>query len=209
LSLHENVFEALSSVSSPIGPKSNSWGVELEEASSQFNLGSLRSEGARKKRKESLDEQLKKQVQEMRRHQVPPEEGSGPASGPAAERLLNHAKSTIENQSDELQRMKLKNKEDISKRRKAEELGSKVEEDLRLLRNQNRNKSSAPLSAAGLSGASSSAAAGEELRSPPSVSSVPPLASSTEVTSSLEIWLQPLQCLRDATGSAGSTGGKA
>jgi hypothetical protein len=184
------------------------WGVELEEASSQFNLGSLRSEGARQKQKESLDKQLRKQVQETRRQQVAPKEGLGPASGPAAKRTLNHAKSTIETQSNELQRMKVKNVEEVTKRRKAEELCSKVEEDLRLLHNQDRKKSSTTSSAAGLSEASSSAATGEELRRPPLVTSVPLSASGTEVTSSSEMGLQLLQCLRDATGSAGSMGKK-
>jgi hypothetical protein len=125
------------------------WGVEIEDALSQDDLGLLRSEDQRQKRQRDLDSQLRNKVRETRRQVVredltDPVAGPFPEAGPPPGKAQKKGKTSAMNLVENLERLTNRNKDELRERREAESLLNKAEEDLRLLRKQLKTQPTLP-----------------------------------------------------------------
>jgi hypothetical protein len=92
--------------------------VDLADTLSVDDLGSLRKEALRQKRKEKLDQQLRNQVREARLAQLGPQSEPGPSQGPASAGQQSKGKSSISSETtEEMIRIKNHAKEEVRKRR--------------------------------------------------------------------------------------------
>jgi hypothetical protein len=106
------------------------WGVQLEDTWSQDDLGSLRTDSSRRKRQEVLDDQLRSQLRDVRRHEVGEEEVPVIAERrKTTSSPKDTAKKSSGIQSKEVERLLEQNKEERRKRRTTEDMLSKAEED--------------------------------------------------------------------------------
>jgi hypothetical protein len=85
------------------------WGVNIEDTVSQDNLGLLRLEGERQRRRSDLDKQLRNQVRETRKRLVREDladlvAGPSPVAGPPPGRPQQKGKTSATNSVETLER---------------------------------------------------------------------------------------------------------
>jgi hypothetical protein len=189
------------------------WGVHVEDNLSQDDVGSLKSEGERQRRKNSLDVQLRTQVRDTRKSHL---ENPGPGTSAALARIKGKGKSSLSNDLEQLERVTNQAREEVKKRRMTEKTLSKAEEDIILLKKQLKGVSpslslakqdsprphlSDPARQSGSSEEPSTLSRGPDVRDSPASNMMESVASS-------DVGLQLLQVLRDAPPNSSNYSGR-